>query len=328
MGPGWIWGSLGRKAQASLWGRRGGLEASRSAPLPWPVADTFAGDPVAAEPVAGAAGAEVAARRVVAGVLARTALSRSPAFVDIWGTRGLVGARAGGVTPRGMAPGGLSAPSRPLEHGPCKDEDKAAARRPQAQWPPPSPGLRGTERGPACGAHPRRSAGSRGGGSRAGRSSGSCRRCFCSGAGTAWPGTHPYLEGRGRGSVAPSGPLLAPCPAPPRTLAAVAVGGELHAGAALADEAALGVDAETLAGSAQALVDVWGARGESGKMGGSAAGTPQPTGTSPSRLTGAADAVGRLHHGEAEGADAGHLLAPAVVTGEVAAVLPARPRRL
>lgn len=112
----------------------------------------------------------------------------------------------------------------------------------------------------------------------------------------------------------------------------MAVGGELHAGAALADEAALGVDAETFAGGAQALVDVWWgeARGERWRWGTTAAATPpvRPTGTSPSRLTGAADAVGRLQHGEAEGANAGHFLAAAVVTGEVAAVLPARPRRL
>lgn len=184
------------------------------------------------------------------------------------------------------------------------------------------------KRGPGHGAHPRRSAGSHGGGSRAGRSSGSCRCCSCSDAGTAWPGTRPYLGGaEAEGSAAPAGPRLPPG-RPPRTLAAVAVGGELHAGAALADEAALGVNAETLAGSAQALVDVWGQEGRAGDGGPPPLGPPRPTGTSPSRLTGAADAVGRLHHGEAEGADAGHLLAPAVVTGDVAAVLPARPRRL
>lgn len=64
--------------------------------------------------------------------------------------------------------------------------------------------------------------------------------------------------GQGLRASSPGWPPLAPCPVPwpPRTLAAVAVGGELHAGAAFADEAALGVDAETLAGSAQALVDV------------------------------------------------------------------------
>lgn len=42
----------------------------------------------------------------------------------------------------------------------------------------------------------------------------------------------------------------------------------------------------------------------------------------PLPLTGAADTVGRLGHGEADGAHAGDLLAAAVVTGQVAAVLP------
>lgn len=88
-GPGWIWGSLERKEKEGkdvTWGRRGA--GGYPAPLPQKEPDTFAGDPVTAEPVPGAAGAEVAARRVVAGVLARSALSRPPALVDIWGTRG------------------------------------------------------------------------------------------------------------------------------------------------------------------------------------------------------------------------------------------------
>lgn len=69
-------------------------------------------------------------------------------------------------------------------------------------------------------------------------------------------------------------PACPPATPGPRTLAAVAVGGELHPRAALADEAALGVDTQTLAGSAQALVNVWGREGPAGNGGVTATGTP------------------------------------------------------
>lgn len=96
-GPGWIWGNLEGKEQASP---RAGGDSGGLCPRGDP--GTFAGDPVAAEAVPGAAGAEEAARCVVAGVLAGSALARPPAFVDISGgdTRGLSG-RAGGAATSG-----------------------------------------------------------------------------------------------------------------------------------------------------------------------------------------------------------------------------------
>lgn len=80
--PGWPWGSLGGKGKGvSQRGEFGGRSRVEERAV------TFAGHPVPAEPVAGPAGAEEAARCVVARVLARTALARLPALVDVCGMR-------------------------------------------------------------------------------------------------------------------------------------------------------------------------------------------------------------------------------------------------
>lgn len=82
----------GRGRQDGLgvtWAGRDGCHRQRAGssgggdPHGWSPAGTFTGDSVAAEPVAGAAGAEEAARRVVAAVLAGPALARPPALVDV-----------------------------------------------------------------------------------------------------------------------------------------------------------------------------------------------------------------------------------------------------
>lgn len=84
MGPGWIWGILGEQKQMAE-GRKG---AEPICPSPCWEMVTFAGDPVPAEAVARAAGAEEAAGGVVAGVVAGTAPTPPPALVHVCGDRG------------------------------------------------------------------------------------------------------------------------------------------------------------------------------------------------------------------------------------------------
>lgn len=130
-GPGWIWGNLEGKEQTSP---RAGGDSGRPCPQGDP--GTFAGDPVAAEAVAGAAGAEEAARGVVAGVLAGSALARPPAFVDI------SGGTHGGLSVAGQE---VPPPREAAASHPLQDEDKVTAPTGWAQPSPLSPGFHGTK---------------------------------------------------------------------------------------------------------------------------------------------------------------------------------------
>lgn len=81
--------------------------------------DTFAGHPVCAEPVSGAAGAAEAAGSVVAAVLAGAACARPPALIHICGIREC-GRRCCIL---GCGPG----KSQEHQDGPRRDADEVAA---------------------------------------------------------------------------------------------------------------------------------------------------------------------------------------------------------
>lgn len=105
--PGWPWGSLGGKGKGvSQRGEFGGRSRVEERAV------TFAGHPVPAEPVAGPAGAEEAARCVVARVLARTALARLPALVDVCGMRSASASPAAAPRPGAARRRGGARPGR------------------------------------------------------------------------------------------------------------------------------------------------------------------------------------------------------------------------